>query len=139
MGTIGCRLRMRLHFRRVAPHFALRQGKGRDFSRGNTREKTALLLVGPEENDRLRNADRLMSREQGGQIAAITSEEHRGATIIRLGKAKSAIIRRDFDAERSEFREALKHSLRNLTGPIDLIGIDVLPQVAGESFKKGVA
>src|SRR4029450_9353353 len=48
---------MCFHLRRIAANLRVSQRKGRHFSASHPREKPAFLLVGPKENERLRNAD----------------------------------------------------------------------------------
>ena len=66
------------------PDSRLGQRKGRDFPLGESRQVFLALLFGPEEQQRLRNPDRLMSTQERGHITAPTSQQHRRAAVSRL-------------------------------------------------------
>ena len=63
-----------------------------DFLACDAREIFFLLLLRPEKQQRLRNADRLMRGHQRGQVRIPTSEQHRGAAIINLRQTRGRRI-----------------------------------------------
>src|SRR5690349_2757403 len=80
-----------------------------------------------------------MRRNQRSKVAAVTTKEHGGSTIIRLGKAESAVLWRNFDAKRPQFREFFNHWRWDFAGAIDLVGINFVEQELLQFLQKGVA
>ena len=127
------------HLGGVGADLRLGEREGGDFAAGDAREEPALLLLGAEEDERLRDADGLMGGEEGGEVAAIAAEEHSGAAVVGLGEAEAAVFGEDLDAEGAEFGEAVDDFIGDFAGAVDFVGIDVLGEEIAEAGEKGVA
>src|SRR5262249_28752078 len=73
---VGRGLRLFFLFRRTRPPFLLGERKCIFLSLRNPRKEPPFLLLGPEQDQRLRHTDGLMRRNQRGEITAIASEHH---------------------------------------------------------------
>src|SRR4030095_10590189 len=96
-------------------------------------------LISPKQQKRLRHTDRLMRGQQRCQVSAVTPEQHRRTTVVRLRQTEPAKLRRNLDAKRTKPREPIEHVLRDLTHPIDLVRIHLLMQKRTETREEGIA
>ena len=62
----------------------------------HSRQIFLLLLFRAEEQQRLRNADRLMRGNERGQVRVPTTEQHRSATVIHLRQTEAAVLLSEF-------------------------------------------
>src|SRR5438094_5246933 len=77
-----------------------------------------------------------MRRNQRGDVSIPTAKQDCRASIIRLGQPESAVFLRHFDPKRADLRESSEILRRNLTGAIDLVRIDMFPEVNFELAQK---
>ena len=84
MFAIRRRLGVGFHLAGITAHAGLSQREGRDLATGHPGQETAFLFLGAEDDQRLRDADGLMSGDERGEIAAETAENHRRAAIRGL-------------------------------------------------------
>src|SRR5262249_35332083 len=124
------------HRCRVRTSMCFSQCKRGDFSPSDAWQIFLFLFFGPEQQKRLRNADRLMRGNEGGDISIPAAKQTRGTSIIRLRQTKSAIFLRHLDSKRPEFRKAAEIFRWNFASAIDLIGIDMLAQVGFQLLQK---
>jgi hypothetical protein len=80
-----------------------------------------------------------MRGDQRSQIAAVASEQHRRAAVIRLRQAEPTVLDGNLDPERAKLREPVEDVLRDFAGAIDLVGIGVLLEKGLEPADKRVA
>ena len=66
-----------------------------------------------------------MRRDERGEVRVPTPKQHRGAPVVHLRQAESAVLLRDLDPERAHREEVVDVLLRNFAGAIDLVGVDV--------------
>ncbi len=135
----GIEGRARFHLRRIGPDVRFGEGEGRNLALRATREEPSLLFLRAEDEERLRHPDGLVGGEQGGEVAAMGTKQHRGARVVRLRKTKPAVFPRDLDPEGAEFRQTADDPVGDLARAVDLIGIDLVFQKGLEPREKGVA
>ena len=80
-----------------------------------------------------------MRRNQRGEVAAITAQQHRRPAIIGLREAQPAAGRRNLDAERAHRPEMLDNVRRDFTGAIDFIRVHFLAQKFFQPLEKSVS
>ena len=85
--------------------------------------KSLLLFLGAEEQERLRDADRLVGREEGRQAAAVAPEQHHRAGVDVLRESEPAVLLRDLDPERPHLAESLDDVFGDLAVPVDLVRV----------------
>ena len=73
-----------------------------------------------------------MCRHERGDVSIPTAKQHCRASIIRLGQPEPAIFLRHLDSKRADLCESFEVLRRNLAGPIDLVRVDVFPQIGFE-------
>src|SRR5439155_12258926 len=96
-----------------------------------------LLLFCAEEQQWLRNADRLMRRNERSEICIPTAEQHRRAPVIHLRQTEPAVLLRNFHAKGTHREKIVDVLLRNFAGAIDLVGVDIFAEIffqAAEEF-----
>ena len=96
------------------------------------------MLFAAEEEERLRNADRLMGTEQRCHVAAPTAKQHRSAAIVCLRKPQSAVFHGNLDSEGPKPGKTVNDRIGDLTALIDLIRIRVISEKPFQPVQKGV-
>ena len=89
-----------------------------------------LLLVGAEQLERLRQADRLVRRQQRGERSVLRRHHRHRLHITRIRKPEPAVFRRDLDPEGAHVAEFLDVLLGNLARAVDHVRIDALEELA---------
>ena len=117
------------HVRGIGPGIPFGQRESRDFLARDPRQIFVLLLFGSEQEQRLRNTERLMRGNERSQVRVPASEQHRGATVIDLRQTEALVLLRNFYPKCAHHEKFLDVFLRNLACAIDLIGIDVISQI----------
>ena len=138
MFSVGRRLGVGLHFRRIRADPRFRQGKGRNFPLRHAREELSFLNLVAEKDERLRHANGLVCGNQRREIAAVAAQQNRGPAIIRLRQAEPAVARRNLYAEGAhggEFPDGLR---RDFAGPVDFIRVNLLTQKFFKPLQKCV-
>ena len=103
----------------------LGEREGRHRAGRESREILLLLLGGPEELEGLRNADRLVSGKQSGEIAVLAGDHLDRPPVSDLRQPETAVFRGDLDAERAQLFQALNDVGGQLAGSVDLFRVDV--------------
>src|SRR5260370_2171121 len=83
-----------------------------------------------------------MSGDERGEMRVPTPEEHRRATVIHLRKTEAAVLLRNFHAESAHREKIVDVLLRNFTGAIDFVSVDIFTEIffqPGEKFLRGGA
>src|SRR5439155_2563148 len=80
-----------------------------------------------------------MCGNQRGDIAVPTAEQNRRTTIVILREPETAILRRHFNAEGADRRQAGEILRRNFSRAIVLIWINLLAQIGFELLQKRIA
>src|ERR1700730_15427782 len=109
-----------------------------NFTPRHPRQIFFLLLLRPEEQKRLRHADGLMGGNERGHISIPTAQQDRGASVLELRQPETTVLRRDLDSKGADCGQALEIFWRNLAGAIDLVRIDMFPQIRFELLQKGL-
>jgi hypothetical protein len=133
-GAVGGGHRSGRHARRIGAHVHLGERERGDRTFGQTRQQARLLLLGAEQLERRRHADRLVSGEQRHHRAAARSDQTHRAAVAVLRQPEPAVLARNLDAEGADLLEALDHRARNPPGVLDLRGIHLVPQQPLELF-----
>lgn len=92
--------------RRVGADVGLGEQEGGDVGTGQSGQEGVLLLLGAEDLQRLRYADRLVRGEQGADGGARGADEGEGPVVVQLGEAETAVLAVDLHAERAELLES---------------------------------
>lgn len=111
--------------RRVGADVRLGEEEGRDVGAGTARQEDVLLLLGAEELQRLRYADRLVRRQQGADRRARGADEGERLVVVHLGEAEASVLGVDLHAEGADVLEAVDDLVGDLclaldTGRVDL-------------------
>ncbi len=130
---------MRFHLRWIGTDLDFSERECRNLATRNSWQEPALLLLGPEQNQRLWHTNRLVGRNQRRDIATIASEHYARAAVICLRESQPAKLRRNFDSERAHLREAVDHLLWDFTGAVDFVRVNVLFQKCFEPLEKRIA
>src|SRR5215208_6574735 len=77
-----------------------------------------------------------MRRNERGDVSIPTAKQHCRVSIVRLGQPKPAIFLRNLDPKCADLRKAFEIFRRDLTGAIDLIGIDMFAQIGFKLAQK---
>src|SRR5437667_2714551 len=77
-----------------------------------------------------------MRRDKRGHVSIPTAKQNRGTSIIALRQTEPAIFLRHFDSKCAEFGKSLEIFRWNFTGAIDLVPIDMLPQIIFQLAQK---
>ena len=109
-----------------------RERKGRDLVARHARQIFFLLRFRAEKQQRLRNADRLMRRDERGQVRVPTAQQHRGPAIVYLGQTETAVLLRNLDGESPHREKVVDILLRDFAGAIDLIRVHVRFEIGAE-------
>ncbi len=139
LGTIGRRVGAQTHRRRIGAGMRFGEREGRDLVARDARQIFFLLLFRAEEQQRLRNADRLVRGNERGQVCVPTAEQHRGAAVIDLRQTEAAVLLRNLDGEGAHGEEVVDILLRDFAGAIDLIRVHVRFEISAEFRQKSFA
>ena len=82
--TVGRRVSAETHRRGIGSGVRFRERERRDLVARDARQIFLLLLFRAEEQQRLRDADRLVRGDERGHVCVPTAEQHRGATVVDL-------------------------------------------------------
>src|ERR1700747_3073393 len=115
------------------------QRECRDFSTRDAWQIFLFLLLCPKQEQRLRDTDRLMRRNERSHISVPAPKQNRSTSVIRLRQAESAIFLRHLDSKRTDFRQSFEIFRWNFTSAIDFIRIDVFPQITFQFLHKFLA
>ncbi len=130
---------MRLDLGRVGADVGFGQGERGNLAFCKPGQVFALLFLSAKQDQRLRDADRLMRGDQRGEIAAITAEQHAGAAIVGLRKTESAILRRDLNAECAHPAQFGQDLVGDFAGPVDFVRIDFFAKEFLQRAEEGIA
>ena len=72
-----------------------------------------LLLIGAEQRQRLRHADRLMRRQQRREDRRYGAGDDQRPVVVQVGQPEAPVLRRDFHAKRPEAGKPLDHLIRD--------------------------
>src|SRR5205814_462948 len=106
---------------------------------GYPRKVLRLLLFRAEKKKRPRNTDRLMRGDECRQIRVPAAQQHRRASIIELRQPETAILGRNFDSERPHRKQVIDVLLRDFTSTIDLVRVDMGPQIFAKLIQERLA
>ncbi len=126
--AVGSLLGRGSHARRVGAGGGLGQREGRDLARGAARQEALLLLLAAEELDRLRHADRLVGRQQRGQVAVAAADQPHDLVVLDVAEALPAVFLGDLHAEGAQPPQAVQHGFGVLAGAVDLGRVDLVLQ-----------
>src|SRR5207247_8399929 len=127
----------RLDGRGVGADVRLGQGEGGDRALREAREVSLLLLLGPEELQRLGDADGLVGGQQGGDGAVDAGDEADGPRVAVLREAKPTVLPRDLDAEGAHLPEAVDDVRRHLAGAVDLVAVHLVLEERLQGLEEG--
>ena len=105
----------------------------------DARQIFLLLFFRAEEQQRLRNADRLVGGDERGQVRVPTAEEHRGPAVIDLRQTEAAVLLRNLDRESAHCEQVVDILLRDFAGAIDLIRVHVCFEIGTKLGKEALA
>jgi len=129
---VRCPLRGRREPCRVGADVFLGESEGRDRPRRQPREVSPLLIGGPEQLQRLRNADRLVSRQQRGDVAVHAADHLHDASVLNLVEPEPAVLLGDLHPESTELPQSVDDIGGDLPLAVDPVGVDVLPKEPNE-------
>ncbi len=132
-------LRLRLHLCRVGPDLRLGKRECGDFPARHSRQKTPLLLLCPEQDERLRHPDGLMRGEQRRQVPAITPEQHPGAAIILCESPRPPYSVAILIPNAPIFASPSITPSGISPGPVDLVRVHMLGEKIPQPRQEGVA
>src|SRR5437763_11504966 len=112
------------------------QCERRDFSARDAWKILLFLLFCAEQEQRLRDSDRLMRRNKRCNVSIPTPKQNCGPSVIGLRQTESAIFLRHLDSKRTDFRKSLEIFRWNFAGAIDLIRIDMFAQISFQLLQK---
>ncbi|GAA3295333.1 hypothetical protein GCM10020295_22250 [Streptomyces cinereospinus] len=116
---------------RVGADVRFGQQEGGDVGAGAARQEGVLLLLGAEDLQRLRYADRLMGAQQRADGRAGGADKGEGLVVVHLRQAQPAVLRVDLHAEGAELLEPVDHVVGDPRVPLDEGGVDLrLAEVA---------
>ena len=112
----------------VRTHIVLGEREGADGSLGEAGEVRLLLRLGAEHLERLPHADRLMSGEEGDDVAVHGTHDPHRVGVLRLVEPEAAVLLRHLDAERAALGERPHDLGRDLAVPVDAVRIHLVAQ-----------
>ena len=95
--------------------------------RGDLRQPLALLLLRAEQQQRLRQPDRLVRREQRREAGVPGPGEHHRAVVVDLREPEAAVLLGHLHAQRADLLEPVDHFVGDLAVALDRLRIDVHP------------
>jgi len=113
---------------RIRADLRLGQGERRHGARREAGKVLLLLLLRPEELQRLRDADGLVRRQQRDEVAVARRDQLHRVAVLALREAQAAVLLRDLHPEGAELGEPLDDRRGNLPVPVDRVGIDLLDE-----------
>ena len=119
------------------PTCGLGEGEGGDLAGGAARQVLLLQRVAAEELERLGDADRLVRREQGREVAVDAAEELHHRLVLGRGEAEAAVLLGDLHAEGAQLAQPVEHVLRVLAGGVDLHRVDLVAQQLLDRLEEG--
>ena len=116
---------------RVGADVGLGQQERGDLTGGQPGQELLLLLVGAEELQRLRYADRLVRRQQRAERRVDRADQRQRLAVVQVGQAEAAVLLVDLHAERAELGEAAgtprRGSARRARSAAPSIGLERTP------------
>ncbi len=109
---------------RVGANVGLGEQERADLTARAPRQVLPLLLLGAEQRQRLRHADRLVRGQQRGDGRRGRPGDDQRPVVVQVGQAKPAVLRRDFHAERARRGQSFDHLIRDLGIPLDDGAVD---------------
>src|SRR5690606_32304728 len=100
-----------------------------DLAGGETGEELLLLLGSSNEREGLRNADRLVRREQDRDGGVGRSDHHQRTAVVEIGQPEAAVLLVDLHAEGAELREPGDHVIGDVGVPLNLSAVDGLGEL----------
>src|SRR5215469_16119497 len=121
---------------RVGPDVGLGEQERADLTARTPRQVTLLLVIGAEQRQRLRHADRLVRGQQRRDGRRDRPGDDQRPVVVEVGQAQTAVLRRDFHAERPRRGQSLDHLIGDPGIPLDDGAVDrsltELPQPGAE-------
>ncbi len=127
--TVFGRIGAQTHIRGVGAGVPFRKRERGNLAARDPRQIFFLLFFRAEKQQWLRDANRLMGRNERSEICVPTSEQHRRAPVIYLRQTEAAVLLRNFHAESAHREKIIDVFLRNFTGAIDFIGVDIFTEI----------
>src|SRR5215207_2750419 len=122
--------RGRRHVRRIGAGIDLGQRKRGDRALRESREVLPLLLLGAEQLERLRYANRLARGQEGDERTVLRRDHLHGADVRELRKSEPTVLLRDLDAEGAHVPKFLHVRLGNLAATIHFLRRESLEERA---------
>ena len=107
----------------------LREGERGDVAAREAREVAALLVLVPEELERLRQADGLVRRQQRGERTVLRRHHRHRFHVAGIRQTQPAVLLRDLDPERAQLAELLDVFLRDLARAVDHVRVHAAEEV----------
>src|SRR5688572_19769282 len=114
------------HVRGIRSGIDFGEGERRDRSLGEARKIFALLFLGAEQLEWLRDSNRLVSRQQRCKRSILGCHHLDRADVAHLRQTEPAVLLRNLDPERAHVAQFLNERLRQLTSAVYLFGVDAL-------------
>ena len=131
--------RGRRHPRRVRAHAGLGQRERRQVRRADLRQPLALLLLRAEQQQRLRQPDRLMRRQQRREAGVPRPGQHQRAVVIDLREPEPAVLLGHLHAQRADLLKTGDHLIRDPALTLDRLRIDLVAQERAQRRQKPLA
>ena len=100
------RVAVERHPGRVGADVGLGQQERGDRAGGAAGQEPLLLLLGAEHLHRLRDADRLVGRQQRAEARVHRADQHQRPAVVGHGEPETAVLARDLHAERADLGRA---------------------------------
>ena len=123
----------------VGADVGLGQQERGDVVAADEREPLALLLLGPEQHQRLGDADRLVRGEQRRDRRVPDAGQRQRAVVVDLREAEPAVLLRHLHAERAERLEPVEHGVGDLRVALDLERVDLRLEEGAEPVQERLA
>ena len=125
--------------RRIRAHAGFGQRERREVGLADLRQPLALLLLRAEQQQRLRQPDRLVRREQRRDAGVPHPGQHQRAVVVHLRKPEPAVLLRHLHAQRADLLEAGDHLVRDHAVALDRLWIDLGLQERAEDRHEPLA
>ena len=122
------RRRGRRHPGGIRAHAGLGQRERGQVRPADLRQPLALLLLRAGQQQRLRQPDRLMRRQQRREAGVPGPDQHHRAVVVDLGEPEAAVLLGHLHAQRAKLLEPGDHLVGDPAVTLDRLRIDLIAQ-----------